>query len=83
MMLQAIRPMCWRRTQFALIAHLGLTDYDLGGYSLGARTTVRMLMKGATAGRVILSGMGCRGARRHRRRAATISRHILTQPRQA
>src|SRR5262249_11308130 len=28
---------------FALIDHLGLTDYDLGGYSLGARTTVRML----------------------------------------
>ena len=29
--------------QMALIAHLGLTDFDLGGYSLGARTTARML----------------------------------------
>ena len=27
----------------ALVEHLELTDYDLGGYSLGARTTVRML----------------------------------------
>src|SRR3954462_1904963 len=31
----------------ALIARLGLTDYDLGGYSLGARTSVRMVIKGA------------------------------------
>jgi len=45
----------------ALIAHLGLTDYDLGGYSLGARTTVRMLARGATPRRVILAGMGLRG----------------------
>src|SRR3954467_2112151 len=30
----------------ALIAHLGLSDYDLGGYSLGARTSVRMAIKG-------------------------------------
>lgn len=44
-----------------LIAQLGLTDYDLGGYSLGARTTVRMLARGATPRRVILSGMGLRG----------------------
>ena len=32
----------------ALVEHLELTDYDLGGYSLGARTTVRMLVRGAT-----------------------------------
>jgi pimeloyl-ACP methyl ester carboxylesterase len=32
----------------ALVEHLELTDYDLGGYSLGARTTVRMLARGAT-----------------------------------
>lgn len=44
-----------------LIDQLGLTDYDLGGYSLGARTTVRMLARGATPRRVILSGMGLRG----------------------
>lgn len=46
----------------ALIAHLGLTDYDLGGYSLGARTTVRMLAAGgARPRRVVLGGMGLQG----------------------
>ncbi|MGN6377213.1 MAG: alpha/beta fold hydrolase [Sphingomonas sp.] len=45
----------------ALIEHLGLTDYDLGGYSLGARTTVRMLAKGARPRRVVISGMGLQG----------------------
>ena len=46
---------------FALIAHLGLTDYDLGGYSLGGRTVVRMLVHGATPRRAIISGMGLMG----------------------
>lgn len=46
----------------ALIDHLGLADYDLGGYSLGARTTVRMIASGgATPRRVILAGMGLQG----------------------
>lgn len=45
----------------ALVAHLGLTDYHLGGYSLGARTTMRMLARGATPGKVVLSGMGLDG----------------------
>jgi pimeloyl-ACP methyl ester carboxylesterase len=45
----------------AVVQQMGLTDYDLGGYSLGARTTVRMLANGATPRRVILSGMGLRG----------------------
>lgn len=49
------------RDGFALIEHLGLSDYDLGGYSLGARTTVRMLANGATPKRVVVSGMGLRG----------------------
>ncbi|WP_205864543.1 alpha/beta fold hydrolase [Planctomonas sp. JC2975] len=46
---------------FALIDHLGLTDYDLGGYSLGARTTVRMLVRGADPGRAVVAGMGLAG----------------------
>jgi pimeloyl-ACP methyl ester carboxylesterase len=46
---------------FALIAHLGLTDYDLGGYSLGGRTTLRMLARGAAPARAILGGMGLDG----------------------
>jgi pimeloyl-ACP methyl ester carboxylesterase len=45
----------------ALVSALGLTDYDLGGYSLGGRTVARMLVKGATPGRVIISGMGLDG----------------------
>jgi pimeloyl-ACP methyl ester carboxylesterase len=42
----------------ALVEHLGLTDYDLGGYSLGGRTTVRMLVRGATPRRAVVAGMG-------------------------
>lgn len=45
----------------ALVAHLGLTDYDLGGYSLGGRTVARMLVRGATPRRAIISGMGLTG----------------------
>jgi pimeloyl-ACP methyl ester carboxylesterase len=45
----------------ALIEHLELTDYDLGGYSLGARTTVRMLARGASPRRAIVAGMGFEG----------------------
>lgn len=49
------------RDGFALIEHLGLTDYDLAGYSLGGRTTMRMLANGATPRRAVLSGMGLQG----------------------
>jgi pimeloyl-ACP methyl ester carboxylesterase len=45
----------------ALVEHLELSDYDLAGYSLGARTTVRMLARGATARRAIVAGMGLEG----------------------
>ncbi|MBA3743788.1 alpha/beta hydrolase [Sporichthya sp.] len=45
----------------ALLEHLGLTDYDLGGYSLGARTVTRMLVRGARPRRAILAGMGLEG----------------------
>jgi pimeloyl-ACP methyl ester carboxylesterase len=54
----------------SLVAQLGLTDYDLGGYSLGGRTVARMLAKGATPGRVIISGMGLDGLVNTGRRAA-------------
>ena len=47
--------------QFALIAHLGLTDFDLGGYSLGGRTVARMLARGCKPKRVVISGMGLQG----------------------
>jgi pimeloyl-ACP methyl ester carboxylesterase len=55
---------------FALIAHLGLTDYDLGGYSLGGRTVARMLVRGATPRRAIISGMGLQGLTHTGSRAA-------------
>ncbi|HEX4814569.1 MAG TPA: alpha/beta fold hydrolase, partial [Nonomuraea sp.] len=43
---------------FALLEHLELADYDLGGYSLGGRTVIRMLVRGATPGRAIVAGQG-------------------------
>jgi alpha-beta hydrolase superfamily lysophospholipase len=52
------QPDALTRDAHAFVAHLGLSDYDLGGYSLGARTVSRMLATGATPGKVILSGMG-------------------------
>jgi len=61
----------------ALIAHLGLTDYDLGGYSLGARTVCRMLATGAVPRRVVFSGMGLEGLIATDRRAGHF-RNILT-----
>ncbi|MEY9931978.1 pimeloyl-ACP methyl ester carboxylesterase [Catenulispora sp. GP43] len=47
----------------AFLDHLGLhqpQDYDLGGYSLGARIVVRMLVRGATPGRAVVAGQGMR-----------------------
>ena len=64
------------RDAAALVAHLGLTDYDLGGYSLGARTTARMLASGASPRRVILGGMGLEGLTDTGARSAHF-RHIL------
>lgn len=54
----------------ALIDHLELDDYDLGGYSLGARTVVRMLVRGATPRRCVIAGMGYSGLTAARRRSA-------------
>jgi pimeloyl-ACP methyl ester carboxylesterase len=41
-----------------LIAHLGLTDFDLGGFSLGARTTIEAVIGGLKPRRAILAGTG-------------------------
>lgn len=64
----------------ALIAELGLQDgaYDLGGYSLGGRTTARMLVRGARPGRAIVAGMGLEGLVNTTRRSAYFNR-VLTQ----
>ena len=45
----------------ALVAYLGLADYDLGGFSLGARTAVRCVVAGLTPRRLVLAGMGLEG----------------------
>lgn len=42
----------------ALLRELDISDYDLVGYSLGARTAVRMLVRGARPRRCVLGGMG-------------------------
>jgi pimeloyl-ACP methyl ester carboxylesterase len=42
----------------ALIDHLGLDDYDLAGHSLGGRTVLRMLARGATPRRAVVAGYG-------------------------
>jgi pimeloyl-ACP methyl ester carboxylesterase len=63
--------------QFALIAHLGLTDFDLGGYSLGGRTVARMLARGCRPTKAIISGMGLQGLTNTSRRGAHF-RHVLT-----
>ena len=47
--------------QEALLRHLGIVDYDLVGYSLGARTAMRMLVRGARPKKVVLGGMGDSG----------------------
>ncbi len=58
------------RDQEALVAHLHLSDYDLVGYSLGARTAVRMLTRGARPSKLVLAGMGERGLMEAGARAA-------------
>lgn len=62
---------------FDLIQHLGLTDYDLAGYSLGGRTSVRMLAKGARPRRAALCGMGLDGILNTQGRGGYF-RHVLT-----
>ena len=51
-----------------LIAHLALTDFDLGGFSLGARTTVEGIGEGLRPRRAILGGAGLEGLRHWERR---------------
>ena len=53
----------------ALVAHLGVTDYDLVGFSLGSRTSVRAVMAGLKPRRLVLGGMGLQGLAGWGRRA--------------
>ncbi|HVM23522.1 MAG TPA: alpha/beta fold hydrolase [Sphingomicrobium sp.] len=51
-----------------LVAHLELADFDLGGFSLGARTTVEGVGEGLRPRRAILGGAGLEGLRNWQRR---------------
>ena len=51
-----------------LVTLLGLTDFDLGGFSLGARTTVEAVGEGMRPRRAILGGAGLEGLRNWKRR---------------
>lgn len=45
----------------ALVRALGLSDYDLGGFSLGARTVLKGVFHGLNPRRLVLGGMGLEG----------------------
>jgi len=51
-----------------LVAHLSLADFDLGGFSLGARTTVEGVGEGLRPRRAILGGAGLQGLQHWERR---------------
>ena len=51
-----------------LVDHVGLEDFDLGGFSLGARTTVEAVGEGMKPRRAILGGAGLEGLRNWKRR---------------
>ena len=59
-----------------LVAHLGLSDFDLGGFSLGARTSVRAVVAGMKPRRLILGGMGLAGLAGWQRRGQFFKRVI-------
>jgi pimeloyl-ACP methyl ester carboxylesterase len=51
-----------------LVALLGLDEFDLGGFSLGARTTVEGVGEGLRPRRAVLGGAGLDGLRNWKRR---------------
>jgi pimeloyl-ACP methyl ester carboxylesterase len=51
-----------------LVGHLQLADFDLGGFSLGSRTTVEAVGEGLTPRRAILGGSGLQGLQHWERR---------------
>lgn len=58
------------RDVFALVEQLGLADYDLVGFSLGARTAARSVIAGMEPRRLVLAGMGLEGLAGWNRRSA-------------
>jgi pimeloyl-ACP methyl ester carboxylesterase len=43
------------------VAHLGIVDYGLAGYSLGGRTVARLLARGARPRRAVIAGTRIEG----------------------
>jgi pimeloyl-ACP methyl ester carboxylesterase len=58
------------RDAMAVVDALGLEDYDLGGFSLGARTVVRCVLAGLAPRRLVVAGMGIEGLGQWARRSA-------------
>lgn len=54
----------------ALVDALGLAEFDLGGFSLGARTAVRAALAGLKPRRLVLGGMGIEGLGEWAKRSA-------------
>ena len=67
---EAYPPWVLVRDTMALVEALGLEDYDLVGFSLGARTAARAVIEGLRPRRLVLSGMGLEGLAGWNRRAA-------------
>lgn len=51
-----------------MVEHLGLDDFDLGGFSLGARTTIEAVGEGLRPAKAVLGGLGLEGVRHWARR---------------
>ena len=51
-----------------LVAHLRLADFDLGGFSLGARTVIEAVGEGMKPRKAVLGGMGLQGLQGWERR---------------
>jgi pimeloyl-ACP methyl ester carboxylesterase len=68
----------------ALVEHLDLSDYDLVGFSLGSRTSVRAVLAGLKPRKLVLGGMGLQGLAGWGRRADffldTIARYGTIRP---
>lgn len=60
----------------ALVEALGLTDYDLGGFSLGARTSLAAVLAGLRPRRLVLGGMGLEGLGEWAKRTAFFTEAI-------
>jgi len=58
------------RDACAMVEGLGLTDYDLVGFSLGARTAASAVIAGLKPSKLVLAGMGIEGLSNWQRRSA-------------